>query len=119
MAGIERFDNLHLKAAYLRQAIIHVFTILTPAEKRNCWWLAIADIVISLLDILFLLALVYGINFYTQPLQPARFSFLRHTGLHPALVIAVFCLLFAFRGACVCVKYRRHSTWRARSCASP
>jgi ABC-type multidrug transport system fused ATPase/permease subunit len=83
----------------LKQIVRDIFSILSPGEKQKLWKLAVADVFISLLDIGFLIALLYVINFYTQPAHslPARFISLELFKNHPLSIIVVFFLLFAIK----------------------
>ena len=83
----------------MRQVVKDIFIILQYREKRKLWLLALADTCISLLDIIFLIALLYVINFYIQPLHTiaaGHFSF-NLFDKHPVLLITLFFLLFAVK----------------------
>jgi ABC-type bacteriocin/lantibiotic exporter with double-glycine peptidase domain len=85
----------------LKKVIKNIFIILSSSEKQKLWLLTLADIFISILDIIFLLTLLYVINFYTQP---AHAVFIKGFSLavfnaHPVLLITVFFLLFAVKNA--------------------
>jgi len=83
----------------MKQAVKNIFIILSGKEQQKLWLLAIADICISLLDIVFLIALLYVINFYTQPAHanPGSVFSLTIFNAHPILLIIVFFLLFAMK----------------------
>ncbi len=83
----------------MKQIVRDIFKILNPGEKQKLWKLAVADVFISLLDIGFLIALLYVINFYTQPAHthPPRFISLELFEKHPLLIIAVFFVLFTIK----------------------
>jgi len=78
----------------LKEIIKNIFIILDQKEKKNIVELIFLDIVISLLDIGFLVILLYVIQFYTQQ-NVTRLSFfskfLNHNSL---LLIVVFFILF-------------------------
>jgi len=83
----------------LKQVVKDIFIILQHKEKRKLWLLALMDSCISLLDIIFLIGLLYVVNFYTQPLHTisrGRFS-LKLFDTHPVLLITIFFLLFALK----------------------
>jgi ABC-type multidrug transport system fused ATPase/permease subunit len=83
----------------LKQILKDIFNILSPGENQKLWKLAVADVVISVLDIAFLIALLYVINFYTQPVHPLNFKFisLARFNEHPLSLIVVFFLLFGIK----------------------
>jgi len=83
----------------LRQVVKDIFIILQYREKRKLWLLALADTCISLLDIIFLIALLYVINFYIQPLHTIAAGHLSFNlfDKHPVLLITLFFLLFAVK----------------------
>ena len=74
-----------------------MLVILTPGEKQKGWLLAMADVCISVLDILFLLALLYLLRFYTQSAPDINNKWLSATIFtsHPLLAIIIFFILFA------------------------
>ena len=78
----------------MKEIIKNIFIILDQKEKKNIVELIFLDIVISLLDIGFLVILLYVIQFYTQQ-NVTRLSFfskfLNHNSL---LLIVVFFILF-------------------------
>jgi ABC-type bacteriocin/lantibiotic exporter with double-glycine peptidase domain len=81
----------------LKQILRDIFKILTPREAQTIWKLAVADVLISVLDIVFLMGLLYVINFYTRPdASSGNLSFALFNE-HPILPIAVFFLLFAIK----------------------
>jgi ABC-type multidrug transport system fused ATPase/permease subunit len=83
----------------LKQIVRDIFDILNSGEKQKLWRLTVADICISILDIGFLIALLYVINFYTQPAHvlPGRFASFAIFNRHPLSLIAVFFLFFAIK----------------------
>jgi ABC-type multidrug transport system fused ATPase/permease subunit len=81
----------------LKKIIKNIFIILDRKEKKNIVELIFLDIVISLLDIGFLVILLYVIQFYTQQnATPLSFfsKFLNHNSL---LLIIVFFILFTVK----------------------
>jgi len=78
---------------YFRNA----FSILTKAEKRHFRFLIVADIFISIVDVLSLAFLLGIIQFYVQPQKSFVFSFLPSWMLdkNSVLLIALFFLLFS------------------------
>ncbi|MEO5592594.1 MAG: ABC transporter ATP-binding protein [Chitinophagaceae bacterium] len=86
----------------MKQVVKDIFIILNRSEKRQIWLLAIADVCISVLDIVFLVVLLYVVNFYTQPagrLPVSNFS-LTIFNVHPVLLITIFFALFAIKNSC-------------------
>jgi ABC-type bacteriocin/lantibiotic exporter with double-glycine peptidase domain len=83
----------HGSVSYFRQA----FSILTKAEKRHFRFLIVADIFISIVDILSLAFLLTIIQFYVQPQRSVVFSFLPlwMLGKNSVSLIALFFLLFS------------------------
>lgn len=75
------------------------WTILEKKEKKQFIFLSLFDIVISLLDILFLAILLWIIQFYIQPGQVNKLSFLPHWLGDRSSVsfIAVFFFLFGMK----------------------
>lgn len=84
-----------LKIESLKRLIKNIFIILNQREKKNAIELIFLDIVISVLDIGFLVVLLYVIQFYTEQ-TPASSSFLSKV-LHQnqLLLIVVFFILFS------------------------
>jgi ABC-type bacteriocin/lantibiotic exporter with double-glycine peptidase domain len=82
----------------LKQIVRDIFRILNAGEKQKLWKLAVADVFISVLDIGFLIGLLYVINFYTQPFHtPARFISWSIFEQHPLFLIGFFFLLFTLK----------------------
>jgi len=83
----------------LKQSVKNILVILTRREKRKGWLLAMADVCISVLDILFLLVLLYLLRFYTQTAPdtgnpwPSAAIFTSH----PLFTIIIFFFLFAVK----------------------
>ena len=81
----------------MKQIVKDIFIILCRKERKKLWLLSMADVLISILDIAFLVALLYVVNFYTQSDHAAttgKFSLALFND-HPVLLIAGFFLLFA------------------------
>ena len=83
----------------MKKAIQDIFQILNPREKQHLWQLTVADVFISLLDIAFLIALLFVVNFYTQPRRvlPPLLSRVNLFNEHPLMLILVFFLLFTLK----------------------
>jgi ABC-type multidrug transport system fused ATPase/permease subunit len=83
----------------LKQILKDIFAILNHRERRKLWKLAIADVLISVLDIGFLVGLLYLINFYTQPDRHISSGFISPEIFkqHPLLPIGVFFVLFTVK----------------------
>ncbi len=83
----------------MKQLIKNISAILNREEKRKFLKLILYDIVISILDISFLLLLLYVINFYTQPhnsTEHLAFPFYLFIE-YPLLLITVFFFLFCIK----------------------
>ena len=81
----------------LNKIFRNTLSILNKKEKFKLRNLTAADILISVLDILFLIGLLYVIRFYTEPMTPGhggKFS-LEKINIHPLLFISLFLLAFA------------------------
>jgi ABC-type multidrug transport system fused ATPase/permease subunit len=83
----------------LKQILKDIFKILSRRERQRLWQLTVADILISILDIVFLIVLLYVINFYTQSATPASPKFLSPVIFkeYPVLLIILFLLLFTVK----------------------
>ena len=83
----------------MKQVIKDIFSIVTAAEKREGWLLAIADAFISLVDIFSLVVLLYLVRFYTQqvPILPNGWLSGFTSTQHPLLPILLFFLFFALK----------------------
>jgi ABC-type multidrug transport system fused ATPase/permease subunit len=83
----------------LKQILKDIFKILNRKEIQRLWQLTLADVLISILDIVFLIILLYVINFYTQPAQPVSAKYFSPAlfNEHPVLLIGLFLLLFTFK----------------------
>ena len=73
--------------------------VLTKSEKKRFRFLVSLDIIFSILDILFLVALLWIIQFYIQPGQNKDISFLPGwvTKRNSAALIAIFFFLFGIK----------------------
>ncbi len=73
--------------------------VLDTNERRQFFALVLLDVVINILDILFLAGLLWIIQLYIQPGQATRFSFLPDwiTNGDSVLFIAVFVVLFSIK----------------------
>jgi ABC-type multidrug transport system fused ATPase/permease subunit len=83
----------------LKQILKDIFKILNAAEKLKLWKLALADVFISVLDIAFLIALLFLINYYTVPAHgslPKSISYpiFDH---YPFLLFGFFTILFTLK----------------------
>ena len=81
------------------QFLRNILTILQKNEKRKVLQLILLDVFVSILDILFLVLLLFIINFYTQvarPVYPAS-PYLDIWYRHPLLLIGIFTVLFALK----------------------
>ncbi len=76
-----------------------IFNILNADEKRKLWILSISDVVISILDIGFLILLLYVIRFYTlnTPDSSAGYFSLHLFVKYPLLVVILFFVLFTIK----------------------
>jgi ABC-type multidrug transport system fused ATPase/permease subunit len=83
----------------LKKLVKNIFIILTHEEKRKFIKLIIYDIIISILDISFLLLLLYVINFYAQPHHSKAYLFfpLNLFDKYPLLLITLFFFLFCIK----------------------
>ncbi len=72
----QRFLNTKYSLIFLREFITKIRGILHADEERRFGILIIFDILISVLDIIFLAILIFVIHVYTQPQTGQRFSFL-------------------------------------------
>ena len=83
----------------LKRLIKNIFIILAQGEKKKLLRLALSDILINMLDLAFLVGLLYVINFYTQPFHAATLNIpsLAIFNQYPLLLITVFFLLFSIK----------------------
>lgn len=83
----------------MKEIFKNILTILDRGEKQKLLTLSLLDIFISLLDILFLIALLYVISFYSNPeysiiIPGIPFSIFND---YPLLLITFFFLLFGIK----------------------
>ena len=83
----------------LKQIIKNIFAILSPQQKRKFFKLIFFDVIMSILDISFLVLLLYVIHFYTQPHHSIKhLSFpLNIFDKYPLLLITLFFFLFCVK----------------------
>lgn len=79
----------------MKQFLSTVFTILIPAERKKAVLLTALDLLVSVLDIGFLAALLFIINFYTQG-GPAHIN-LPYINQNSLWLIGGFLLLFSLK----------------------
>ncbi len=83
----------------MKQILKDIFKILNAGEKEILWKLAIADVFISILDIGFLIALLWLVDYYTRPgkaVLPHIISFPLFIN-YPFLPIGLFTVLFLIK----------------------
>ncbi|HEX3767753.1 MAG TPA: ABC transporter transmembrane domain-containing protein, partial [Puia sp.] len=83
----------------MKQILKDIFKILSRKERKKLWQLTVADVLITILDIVFLIVLLYVINFYTQSatqIAPKYLS-IHLFNEHPVLLISLFLLLFTIK----------------------
>lgn len=78
----------------LKKIIKNIFIILDQKEKKNAILLIFLDVIISLLDIGFLVVLLYVIHFYTEQTAASLPVFSRFSNQNPLLLIVIFFILF-------------------------
>jgi ABC-type multidrug transport system fused ATPase/permease subunit len=91
----------------LKRIITNTISILQPAERRQLAIQVALDIVISILDILFLALLLFIIHFYTQPAgETVAYlpAWLTHN--HSLWLITIFFLLFSLKNIAGFLVYR-------------
>ncbi|HEX2683454.1 MAG TPA: hypothetical protein VHL77_05960, partial [Ferruginibacter sp.] len=83
----------------MKQILKNTLAVLVKKEKRQFVILLLLDILISILDILSLVVLLWIIKFYIQPADTAQLSWLPVplTNRDSVLLIAVFLVLFAVK----------------------
>ena len=83
----------------MKKIVKNILAILTPAEKGKFFRLIIYDVVMSVLDISFLVILLYVIHFYNQPHQSITHSSFPFNlfDAYPLLLITVFFFLFCLK----------------------
>lgn len=83
----------------MKRIVKNILTILTRKEKQTLFSLAIADVLISILDIVFLVALLFIISFYTTGIHktnPGIFNIAAFAE-KPLLPVIIFFLLFGIK----------------------
>lgn len=83
----------------MKKTVKDIFSILIHKERSQAIKLIIMDVAVSLLDILFLAALIYVIHFYTVNNHTVTYSVFPFTffSKHPLSLIIVFFILFTFK----------------------
>jgi ABC-type multidrug transport system fused ATPase/permease subunit len=83
----------------LKKTVKNIFIILNRKEKANLGKLTVFDVIISVLDIFFLVMLLYIVHFYTEVHHAADISYFPFTIFNqfPLLLIGVFFLLFSLK----------------------
>ena len=84
----------------MKQILKDILKTLSRRETQKLWQLTVADIFISILDIVFLISLLYVVNFYTQSGVPhASAAHMRVTFFneHPIFLIVIFLFLFTIK----------------------
>jgi ABC-type multidrug transport system fused ATPase/permease subunit len=83
----------------LKKFVQDILHILSSREKKKLWWLSVADVFISVLDIAFLIGLLLVINFYTRTpsISTAGFGYYKLLNEHPLVLILVFFPLFTLK----------------------
>jgi ABC-type multidrug transport system fused ATPase/permease subunit len=83
----------------LKRILQDILNILNTGEKRKLWILSISDVILSVLDIGFLIFLLFLINFYTgnDRTSPASIFMKKRFTEHPLLPISLFFLLFTLK----------------------
>jgi ABC-type multidrug transport system fused ATPase/permease subunit len=102
----------------LKQIIKNTLRILNKGERKRLILLSLSDVVINLLDLLFLAALLYLVHYYSEPAtsSAALFSGSWIQG-HPLLPLGIFLFLFALKNAAgfLLNKYQYHFVYRVAS----
>lgn len=83
----------------MNKIVSNILTVLHRREKIQLWVLIVLDVMISVLDILFIALLLYIINFYTQPDYSKQHShfFFNLVNKNPILLVAVFFFCFSIK----------------------
>src|ERR1700761_7298825 len=83
----------------LKKIIKDIFIILDRREKIVLGKLILSDVIVSVLDIAFLVALLYIVHFYTEAPHPVNSSWLPTALLkdYPLLAIGAFFVLFSLK----------------------
>ena len=91
----------------MKKIINDIFLILTKKEKRQFINLAVMDIIISILDIGFLVLLLFIINLYSQQQSPAKYPFFNMLfERSPLLPISLFFILFTIKNSFAFMVFR-------------
>lgn len=80
----------------MKKIVFNILHVLNPNEKSSLWRLSVADIIVNLLDISFLMGLLFLLNFYThfRTQGGGQSIFERSFTAHPLLPLVVFFLVF-------------------------
>ena len=82
----------------MKKFLQNIFAILNRKEKEKLVKLTILDLCTSILDILFLIGILYVINFYTESdTKRSSFFFSDYFNRYPLLLISIFLVLFALK----------------------
>ncbi len=83
----------------MMQIVKHIFLILTQKEKRQFIQLVVLDVIVSILDIAFLVLLLYILNFYADPTHSIKYSAFSFTLFQkfPLLPVLLFFFLFSIK----------------------
>ena len=100
----------------MKKIFTNTIAILLPGERRQFWLQVALDIVISILDILFLALLLFIIHFYTQPVGTNVPTFLPGWLLdnNSLLLITFFFVLFSIKNLAGFLIYRAQSRFVCR-----
>lgn len=97
---IHYFGLENLKAEQLKKIIKNIFIILDQEEKKNAIVLIFLDVIVSILDIGFLVMLLYVIQFYTEQTSVSASFFSKFLNENHLLLIVVFFILFSVKNFC-------------------
>lgn len=94
----------------MRKIVKNILAVLTTKEKQHFLRLTVLDIVVSILDIVFLASLLLIIQFYIQPDPGSKISFLPDwlRDQHSAWLIGIFLLLFSLKNTAAFYLSRAH-----------
>ncbi len=83
----------------MKQQFEKIISILNSKEKQRFFFLVLLDLVVSILDIAFIIALLFVIGFYTKTYQDKTLLFLPAIFFdkNPLLLISAFFVLFSFK----------------------
>lgn len=98
-AGFLRRENAFVNFTGLKKLLEDISAILDRREKAALWRLILLDVIISVLDIAFLVMLLYIVHFYTQEHRsPAKpHSLISWFEKSPLLPMGAFFVLFALK----------------------